>query len=289
MAFQLKRNRPIGAEIRRLLDRQLEHAIRELTHVGAGAGDRTIHAARRRVKKCRALLQLVAPEGPSRRVERQLRAVSRMLGPLADAEASARTFARLSTTAHRLPPAAGEVIGRLVAIRHDDTARAAVDVRARAARRLSAVRLDVEHCRVRGQGFGAITHGLRRGIRRGRRAMRDARERPDDGTFHRWRRRVKVQWLQLRLLDTRTAGALAAETRRLETLDGVLGEHHDVTLLQHTIAAAADLPRAYATAGLRLLRQRKAALRHRAIRLAAEIFDRRPRDVVRAYRKAWQA
>ena len=275
MAYRLRRDRPVRREVRRLLDRQLERAITELTHVAAGTGDRTVHSARRRVKKARALLQLVKLDGPRQRVDRRLRDVSRMLGPLADAEASTRTFARLAASRPPLPAAAADVIGRLLAVLHDDTARAAIDVRVRAARLLGAIRLDLAHCRVRGKGFDAVAGGLRRGTRRSRRAMRRALDRPDDEAFHVWRRRVKVQWLQSRLLEERTHGRCASRTRRLEALDGVLGEHHDVALLERAITAAPELPRTHAAAGLRLLRRRKAALRHRAARQAAALGDGR--------------
>jgi hypothetical protein len=197
MAYCLKSRTRIGRQLRRIVDRQLRRAIDELTH----GGDKAIHAARRRVKKLRALLRLIDPRGVGHNVPARLRSVSRLLAPISDAEASVRTFAGLCRRRVSAPPrAAQEVVGLLLRNAYDRAAGDSGGAPARAARLLAAARLDLAHLRVRDRRFKAVARGLRRGIERSRRAMHRALRRPTGDGFHVWRRRVKTQWLQLRLV-----------------------------------------------------------------------------------------
>lgn len=285
MAYRLKRRTRVGPRLRRIADAQLRRAIEELT----AGGDAAIHAARRRVKKVRALLLLIDHPGLGPQARTRLREISRLLAPIADAEASMRTFERLcGRRATAPPPAAQEVVALLLRHAHDEAVRDAARAPARAARLLAETRLDLAYLRVPGRGFTAVEHGLWRGITRSRRAMRRALRRPTSERFHVWRRRAKTQWLQLRLVAGPAGEALTPLTRQLGALDSVLGEHHDISLIESTLRAAPQLPRTHAVACLRALRRRRAFLRRRAQRLGASVHALPPKAQVRACRRAWK-
>lgn len=284
MAYRLKRGTRIGRQLRRIADAQLCRAIDDLRT----GGDRALHAARRRVKKVRALLRLIDPRGIGPEAHARLSDASRLLAPIADTEAAMRTFARLCDKGATAPPRrAQEQVGALLRDAHDRAARGSSRAPARAARLLAAARLDLAHLRVRGHRFHAVERGLRRGIGRSRRAMRRALRRPGGEVFHVWRRRVKTQWLQMRLVAGPAGTALTPLTRRLAILDGVLGEHHDLSLIESAVTAAKDLPRTHAAACLRALRRRRASLHHRAARLGAVLHADPPARLVRSCRRAW--
>lgn len=59
MAYRLKRGEPIGREVRRLALKQLQLAIADLRAASGRPIDAAVYAARRHVKKVRALNRLV--------------------------------------------------------------------------------------------------------------------------------------------------------------------------------------------------------------------------------------
>ena len=61
MGFRLKTGQAVSSEVRRIVLRQLDRAVDELTAIGDPESDEAIHDARRRVKKIRAIIRLVRP------------------------------------------------------------------------------------------------------------------------------------------------------------------------------------------------------------------------------------
>ena len=103
MALELKRGRGVGAELRRLFQEQLDAAIDNLT--GGGAD---VHAARRRIKKARAVAQAARPALGRLYASsnRRLRKAKHLLGPLTDADTVVALLDRLRGFDVALLPAA---------------------------------------------------------------------------------------------------------------------------------------------------------------------------------------
>jgi CHAD domain-containing protein len=96
MAFQLKTDRAVAREVRRLARKELESARKALMRAPRPA-DEAIHDARKSVKKVRAILHLVETDGGHglSGSRKRLRAVSRTLSDLRDAKAMIDTFETL--------------------------------------------------------------------------------------------------------------------------------------------------------------------------------------------------
>ena len=96
MAFALKPGRPLAAQLRRILDGQIGGALGEL---GAAPDEAAIHAARRHIKKARAVLRLIdgdlAHRSPAR-CDRALRAAGHALSAWRDAAVLLRTIDALA-------------------------------------------------------------------------------------------------------------------------------------------------------------------------------------------------
>ena len=292
MGYRLHSGQPVAHEVRRIAAHQLELAIAGLTAPGDGANDDSVHTARRHIKKVRALIRLVRPAlGPRyRAVNRRLRVVSRLLSPIADGEA---TVATLTQVAERhsgdLPTHVAAKVRAMLERRElmayqDAALNDAFDA---AAALLRAERDAVSEWRLRKTGFRAIARGLERTARAGRRAMGRATGRARSSDYHTWRQRVKDQWLQTRLLEERCGDGLALDERRLEALDGYLGECHNCVILRNVLTTDSTLNRSDAARCLRAVRRYERDLRRCARRLGKAIYHETAHDFARRVRRLW--
>jgi hypothetical protein len=293
VGYRLKSGRSIESEMRRIAGRQLQAALTEMRRVGGSKSDRTVHEARRRVKKVRALIRLVQPDlGEGyRTTNRRLRIVVRLLGPIADGESVIDTLSDLARRydGRMSSESVASIRGGLVRRERRVDRKAAIDrVLPRAA---ELVRTELERLprwTLRADGFRAIAGGLEKTVRGGRRAMANAEAMPGSDTFLRWRHRVKDHWFQMRLIEGRTGGAFQAIAQRLETLDGILGAHHNCALLEDILQSDALASRADTAACLRVLRRHQLKLRAQALTLGAEIYREKPRRFVKNVRRQWR-
>jgi len=293
MAFRLRQGASISDEVRRIVLKQLEAAISELHSVGDPQSDDAVHDARRRVKKIRAIIRLVRPvlDKEYRAVDRDLSTVSRLLAPVADGRGIVETLTEIE---HRYPASLSKralAAARKGVLRNG--ARADRDAHARgilkiAAGTLRSERSRVKRWRVRGEGFSAIAPGLEESYRRARRMMLVTWSKPKPSHFHTWRRYVKDHWFHIRLLEGHCANHLVAYERRIEALDGILGEYHNVILLRDLLVTDASLRREESARCLRVVARYQRVLRRHAEILGARIYTERPRRFVRRVRHLWR-
>jgi CHAD domain-containing protein len=293
MAFRLKQGASISSEVRRIVLKQLEAAISELHSVGDPQSDDAVHDARRRVKKIRAIIRLVRPvlDKAYRAVDRDLSTVSRLLAPVADGRGIVETLKEIE---HRYPaslPKRTLAAARAGVLRNG--ARADRDAHARgilkiAAGTLRSERNRVKRWQIRGDGFRAIAPGLEESYRRARRMMLVTWSKPKPSHFHTWRRYVKDHWFHIRLLEGRCGNHLVAYERRIEALDGILGEYHNVNLLRDLLVTDASLPQEESARCLRVVSRYQRVLCRHAELLGARIYTERPRRFVRRVRHLWR-
>lgn len=294
MAFRLKQGAPIAVEVRRIVLRQLELAISELHSVGDPQSDEAVHDARRRVKKIRAIIRLVGPvlNGHGRTVDRDLSKVSRLLAPVADGQGVVETLEALAHRYGKTLPKPTIEAARVGVMRN--SARADNEAEARGIVKIAAVALRQERRRVKqwkisGRGFSAIEPGLEDSYRRARRMMIHAWSKPRPSRFHSWRRCVKDHWFHVRLLEGRCGDHLLAHQRRIEALDGVLGEYHNVILLRNVLVKDTALRREEVAHCLRVVARYRRVLRRHAETLGVRVFSEQPRRFVRRVHQLWRA
>jgi CHAD domain-containing protein len=294
VAFRLKHGASISAEVRRIVLRQLEVAISELHAVGDPQSDEAVHDARRRVKKIRAIIRLVRPvlDKASRVVDHDLSAVSRLLAPVADGQGVIETLDELARRYGKVLPKPTLEAARARVVRNSQRADRDASVHGvieLARGTLRSERKRIKHWRIGADGFRAIAPGLEDSYRRARRMMIVAWSRPKPSHFHSWRRCVKDHWFHVRLLEGRCGYHLVSYERRIEALDGILGEYHNVILLRDILVADRALSRDEAARCLRVVARYQRLLRRHAESLGVRVFTERPRRFVRRVRRLWRS
>jgi hypothetical protein len=140
-----------------------------------------------------------------------------------------------------------------------------------------------------GHGMRAVAPGLERSYRRARQSMERTTIEPSADNYHRWRRRVKDLWLQLRLIERRCANRLRQYQCGLEALDGCLGEYHNVVLLERALMNESLVSRQAAARCLHLLRRYQRELRRRGLAVGPGLFAEAPGRFARRIRTLWRS
>jgi CHAD domain-containing protein len=138
-------------------------------------------------------------------------------------------------------------------------------------------------------GFEAIGPGLERSYRRGRRALREAIERPTDEHVHEWRKSVKNLWYHTRLVAPAAPSVLEPAITALDSLAEALGDDHDLAVLVERLAGD---PHQYggalhAISAIEIARAEQAVLRRPAFRLGATIYAEKPKAFVARIESYW--
>ncbi len=287
MSFSIKPEKSIRRELRRVVRQQLKQARR---HLEPGAGFQ-LHAARKAVKKARAIVTLLreAKTAGLRKDARRLRTAGRTLSKLRDADAVIDTLGRVSRNAE--PPVPEDT---LLAIRsHFRHARAQVVADAiadgsvaRSAGLLGAVRRAAADWDLPAIDLLELPALVRVAYRSAHKAMRRAERTSRPSDLHSWRKGIKTLWYELRLLNG-LVPSLGGTIKELGRLEGLLGEHHDLAVLASAIGTlgppdADDMRRALSDAA----RAQQHAVRQEAFRLGRRTLAHKPRVFARALRDA---
>jgi hypothetical protein len=296
--FRLTDQEDPAAGIRRVARGRLETAGERLAEAADGANlADSIHAARKDLKKVRAVLRLVRDElgtGRYRRQNQRYRDAGRLLSVSRDAEVKVTTLAILEEL-----PAEDGVAGAIRDWRVElegERDRLASLGEGRLGGDIEVVRSvlergiwDVEEWRFAHDSWRLLEPGLTRSYRRARRQMQRAQEQPSTSTVHEWRKRVKDLWYQLRIVERAWPPVLEPTTEQAHRLAEVLGEDHDLALLVEDLHSR----RLERREGLEtLLEARRSELLRRGFNMGQRLLAERPRAFaarLEAYWSAWRA
>ncbi|NBC88894.1 MAG: CHAD domain-containing protein, partial [Alphaproteobacteria bacterium] len=239
------------------------------------------------------LLKLVRPTFDDYKSENKaFRDAARQLSGLRDAASMLETYDALMSavadTTDRTafaPIRAGLLRDAQAACRDADA-----PVRMETARRaLDAAGKRTDRWMLRKTGFDALAGGLRSSYARARRAMDAAWAEPDDAKLHAWRKRVKDHWYHTRLLRDLNPSMLDPHEAAADRLADMLGDHHDLAVLEAHLSHASSgfAPTADLDAFLTCLRQRKRTLNTGAFELGRLFLSERDKALAKRWRKYW--
>ena len=250
-----------------------------------GRGE-AVHEARKALKRLRALLRLSNGTVADRRFRREnvvLRDAGRALSGTRDAQVLLDTLDELSARY-----AEGLQIGTWSRLRESLAATAAqspastvnggsplLDVLSNVRERVVTWPLPQD------EGPALLASGFADVYRRGRRAFRAARSQPAPETLHELRKRAKDLWYAAQLLKPVSAKEMSMLGRDAHRLSELLGEDHDLTILQEHASrdqrpmTAVELELLVALTG-----HRQRALRTEAMQCASRLYREKPKSLL---------
>ncbi|MFP4063861.1 MAG: CHAD domain-containing protein [Halochromatium sp.] len=304
MSYELEPEQPLDAEVRRIATELIDHAVAQIDGTKVPPHE-AVHEVRKDCKKLRGLLRLLRPAVPKlyKHENAAFRDAAASLSVLRDAEAAIETFdALLNHFRDNIDPES------LAPLRHrleDHKARVATGAQAldeqldRARTALVAARERVpawelpSAARDAGDdaGWSLIGPGLRKTYKRGRWAMQAAYAEPAVAAFHEWRKRAKYLRYQVRLLHASWPRVLNATHKETKYLGDLLGDDHDLAMLEQVIEEAEELSPTHDSEQilLALAAQRSEQLRSAAYWLGSRLYAEKPKAFDRRMQCYWQA
>jgi CYTH domain-containing protein/CHAD domain-containing protein len=293
-AYRLKAKESPSDGLRRIALGRAGKALERLDSVYGDELAAAIHGARKDLKKLRALLRLVRPELGEKTFKaenRRYRDAGRLLAGSRDAEVKLETLVALRQRFGDLPAGTAELwAGRLEAERDELAAATRDDAQARiapATEAIAAGRDELRRWSLGADSWALVEAGLFRSYGEGWRALRRTRSKPTAENVHRWRKRAKDLWYQLRIIEDAWPELLGATVGQVHDLTELLGDHHDLAVLAEDLAGRRDLgdgaPFEAAIA------ERQEQLFDAAIELGVRLYAEKPKAFRRRTERYWRA
>jgi CHAD domain-containing protein len=119
--------------------------------------------------------------------------------------------------------------------------------------------------------------------------MQAAWAEPTDTAMHEWRKRVKYHWYHVRLLEEINPEMMLPREQAADELGDLLGDHHDLAVLEARLAEVELGPGTDMEAFRGLLRQRKAELAEAAFAQGRLMLAERRKALVKRWGSYWTA
>jgi len=239
MSYKFGPDEPLDQALGRISHEQLDRAIDELTKGIKRNPVRAVHTARKAIKKERSLLRLYGealPAAQRRRANRELRTTARSLSGTRDADVMVATIDQLSERfVGQLPATTFEALRSKFAAPNGGGSAPT----GQAVEGLRAVRSQAASWTLKRDEFKAVVKGVTRSYRRGRKAFARAQASRSMEDLHAWRKRVKDLWYQERLLAPLAGPAVRGHAKDAHTLADLLGDDHDLGVLEEQMTSPA--------------------------------------------------
>ena len=292
MSFELEPGETVGTGVRRIVDEQLAEALDELRNSKPAKADETVHAARKRFKRIRAMVRLIREELGEETFAHENASFRDSGASLAEARDAAVLVQTLDRLKDRLDPEVFAPARKLLLARRrmisrrvlkdgnglESVARAAEQARDRVAG------WTIDH-----DGFRALRPGLQRIYRDGRRAYKLCQPGAHADLFHEWRKQVKNLWHQLEILEPIWPEVMKKLADECHALADALGQDHDLAVLRTVLEAEAPTSAGQPSPLLQAIEADRSDLQRCARTLGARIFAEKPKAFVARLARYWKA
>lgn len=273
-----------AAAVRRALLTEIDDALARLP-ARRTPSDVDVHEVRKGLKRARAMLRLLRPAlGPRAyaRADAALRQAGHDLAPARDATVMADLYATLAGLTTTTDTPQGSADGAATA------AAPSRDVLATTRRNLRSGYGWLERAPLLASGWTTLGEGFRAVYRQARRRMPPSRRAATMASLHAWRRSTKRYWHVLEVFQPVRPHRLGAALREAHRISDLLGEDHDLALLEQHLLARHAAPQPQDVRVLRLIGPRRRQLQKEALRRGAKLYATRPRQAEAALHRDWE-
>ncbi|HTV50497.1 MAG TPA: CHAD domain-containing protein [Steroidobacteraceae bacterium] len=294
MAYELMRTESGTHAARKAVRHQLKKALDALDH--GRVSSRSVHAARKDLKRARAALRLLRDaltQSTYARENAAMRDAARPLSRLRDSavllEQLEQLVQRYGSPGHALHL---EGLRRLLRrerrqVRHAEGTPAKLRAPLVALRQLHA---RSARWRVGEHGWSVLGRGMQRVYGKARKAMGAAIAKRSAENLHEWRKQAKYLWHQLQLLQPLWPGQIGELADEVHRLTDYLGDDHDFAVLRAKIELRREaFPDPASRAALLALIDRcRTQLQDKAFVLGERIFREKPRSFAARFGRYWR-
>lgn len=295
MGFAFRQRDGIGAEVRRMATEQIDKAIEDAASGEAFA--EVVHRIRRRCKRLRGLLRLIKPHFEDfDRENAAFRDLAASLSGARDKAVTTQTFESL--VAYDAGRGGDAELGATLVEQVGTTLRRSVGSELDAAQQaslLAAVRSGMGAARRRatewtldGKGYATIADGLEATYRRLRQGLDTARASEAAEDLHAWRKHAKYHWHHVGLFAHAAPDMLAGRKELLDKLGEQLGDHHNLVVLDGTLAGIEGLAAPELAQVRRLIAERQGTLARQAFHLGGQLTAERPGTLRSRFGDYWR-
>jgi CHAD domain-containing protein len=295
--YRLRVDEYLPDGIRRIARGQLDNAHDELSGASRRQFSQAVHETRKGLKRLRACVRLVRDGIGERTYEREntaFRMAGRRLAAGRDAQVLLETLDGLNERfADELPQRATAGLRAQIEEQRKHAVTSARNDEAGTAAVLGALeegRARTPSWTFERDGFDALSPGLRRIYRRGRKRMRVACKDPSPENLHEWRKRVKDLWHASQIVREARPKRLKRVSRRAHKLADLLGDGNDLSMLRDYVQAHPQCfeDKASKQALLAVIDRRANKLRDKALKRGRELYKRPPKRFVQAIERGWR-
>lgn len=295
--YRLHADEYVPDGIRRIARGQLEIAHDELAGASRRGFGEAVHETRKRLKRLRASVRLARGALGEKTYDREntaFRMAGRRLAAGRDAQVLLDTLDSLSERfGEELPQRVTAALRARLEEERKHAEASARDDDAGVAAVLTALEEGVTRTPAwtfERDGFDALSPGLRRIYRRGRRRMRAARKDPTPANLHEWRKRVKDLWHATQIVRAAQPKRLKRVSRRAHKLADLLGDGHDLSMLRDYVETHRQCfeDESSQQGLLAVIDRRSDRLRDKALDRGRRLYKRSPKRFVRKIERGWR-
>jgi CHAD domain-containing protein len=282
MSYELQADETLGDGIRRIVCHQIEEAI-SASKAKQNGQDSPVHETRKHLKKARAALRLVGGEIDRdvwKRDDRCLGKVAQLISEVRDAEVRLQTVRQLREFARGKRRSFAET-EKLLAFELDSFLAAFSEWPREAEERLGQTLDRIREWPLEKLTCKRLRENVQKTYKRGRQVLKTAIKKTSTKNLHKFRKREKELWYQLRLLRPLAPAVFKELNDELKTLGEYLGQLHDLAFVARRLSSIGPARKEGHRILNALIASRTNELESAAIALGERFYAERPRQFAR--------
>lgn len=293
MSYSFQQEESISENVRRVYNELLDQCIYELTH-SYGRSHSAIHETRKHFKKMRALFRLVREEigeDTYKAYNTFFRDEGRKISDLRDVNVLIETLDELKKTYQEelSEDVFTGIRAKLLRKKHALSKRLLYrrKVLQKIFARLEEAEVYLPPMHLQNEDFSAFRSSLTRVYKRAGKGLIAAYTERSVEAFHNWRKRVKYLRYQVDLLSPAWQTVLSLQEKELHNLSDLLGDHHDLSVLEEEILSIKINNTEALEVLLGMISQRKSTMEEESRPLGIKLFAEKPENFANRLESYW--